>query len=63
MPGETAADRVVAGTPTNRGPSKAARPQGTSSMARDTAQDDEQDILPLDIGLKDDEDAPGTKDD
>ncbi len=32
-------------------------------MLRDTAQDDELGILPLDIGLEDDEDAPGTKDD
>ena len=61
VPGETAADTVVAGTPTTRGPSKAARPQGTSpSMARDTAQDDDFDILPLDIGLEDDEVALGT---
>ncbi len=64
VPGETAADTVVAGTPTTRGPSKAARPQGTSpSMARDTAQDDDLDILPLDIGLEDDEAALGTEDD
>ena len=64
VPGETAADTVVAGTPTTRGPSKAARPQGTSpSMARDTAQDDDFDILPLDIGLEDDEAALGTEDD
>ena len=32
-------------------------------MARDTAQDDDLDILPLDIGLEDNEDTPGTKDD
>ena len=32
-------------------------------MAQDTAQDDELDILPLDIGLEDDKDAPGTKND
>ena len=58
-----AADAVVAGTPKDQGPSKAARPQGTSLMARYTAQVDELEILPLDIGLEDDEDAPGTKDD
>ena len=63
VPGETAADTVVAGTPTNRRPSKAAQPQGTSPMARDTAQDDGLDILLLDIGLEDNEDAPGTEDD
>jgi hypothetical protein len=61
--GETVADTVVVGTPTNRGPSKAARPQGTSPMARDTALDDELNILPLDIGLDDDEATLGTKDD
>jgi len=32
-------------------------------MARDTALDDELDILPLDIGLDDDEAALGTEDD
>jgi len=32
-------------------------------MARDTAQDDDLDILPLDIGLEDDEAAIGTEDD
>jgi hypothetical protein len=61
--GETAADTVVAGTPKDRGPSKGTRPQGTSPMARETEQDDELEILPLDIGLEDDEDAPGTEDD
>ncbi len=61
--GETAADTVVVGTPTNQGPSKAARPQGTSPMARDTALDNELDILPLDIGLDNNEAALGTKDD
>ena len=59
---ETAADTEVAGTPTTQGPSKATRPQGTSPMARDTAQDDDLDILPLDIGLEDDEAALGTED-
>jgi len=32
-------------------------------MARDTTQDDDFDILPLDIGLEDDEAALGTEDD
>ena len=62
VPGETAADTIVVGTPTTQGPPKAARPQGTSPMAQDTAQDDELDILPLDLGLEDNEDAPGTED-
>ena len=61
--GETAADTVVVGTPTNQGPSKAARPHGTSPMARNTALNDKLDILLLDIGLDDDEATLGTKDD
>jgi hypothetical protein len=61
--GEMAADTAVAGTPKDRGPSKAARPQGTSPTARDTAHDDELDVQPLDIGLDNNEDASGTKDD
>ncbi len=63
VPGEIAADRAVAGTPKDQGPSKAARPQGASPMAQDTAQDGELEILPLDIGLNDNKDASGTEDD
>jgi hypothetical protein len=47
----SATPAATVGTPTDCG-NKAARPQGTSPMARDT--DDDLDIQPLDLGIEGD---------
>ncbi len=58
----TAVPATIVGTPTDRG-NKAARPQGTSPMARDSEQDDDLDIQPLDLGIDGDGETSATEDD
>jgi hypothetical protein len=63
VPEEMAAATAAVGTPKDRGISKAARPQGTSPMAQDKAQEDDLDVRLLDLNLDDNKDASGTDDD
>ena len=60
------ADTVMAevGTPKNRGPSKNARPQGTSPMAQEKAQqEDDLEVTSLTLDIDDDGDKSGTDED
>jgi hypothetical protein len=58
----TAATAAIVGTPTNRG-NKAARPQGTSPMARDTEPDDDLDIQSLELEIDGDGGTSANEDD
>jgi hypothetical protein len=52
---------AIVGTPINRG-NKAACPQGTSLMARDTELDDDLDIQPLELEIDGNGGAPAEED-
>jgi len=61
--GDAATVEAMAGTPTDRG-SKAARPQGTSSMARDAEKDNELEVESLGVmEIDGEEDTSSEKDD
>jgi len=60
--GDAAMVEAMAGTPTDRG-NKAARPQGTSPMTRDTEKDNELDVQSLEVmEIDGEEDASSEKD-
>ena len=58
----TAATTAIVGTPTDRG-NKAARPQGTSPMARDTELDDDLDVQSLELEIDGDGGTSAEEDD